>query len=105
MLSRTLGVILVLALLTGIASSAQCVVRCIRPVAPARCHHHPPAKQTQTQCADSMAVSDTHVQIAPLAIVQAPSPLIFNAVVIPTAQSPEPGVPTPHPDPPSILRI
>jgi hypothetical protein len=106
MVSRTLALFLAVALFAGIASSAQCFVRCVNPVAPAHCHHHPPAKQTQSQCTDSAPVVDARATIAPPAVAPNPTALSIAAAIARPGAAPEPATSlSPHPDPPLLLRI
>jgi hypothetical protein len=99
MLSRALALLLALAMIAGAAYSAQCVVRCVTPAAPP-CHHQKPTKESPC---------DARSQVVPIVIAIAESPLEYAAAVTPLALAVEAAdpvaPPSPHPDPPPILRI
>jgi hypothetical protein len=103
MLSRTLTLLLALALLVSVASSAQCIVRCVNPVAPPRCHHHAPAQPNA--CADAMPALESRAHIAPAAIALSASPLVLTELAASQPVAAEPATASPHPDPPLTLRI
>jgi hypothetical protein len=99
MLSRALALLLALAMIASAAYAAQCIVKCVTPSAPP-CHHQKPAKQ---------APCDVRTQIVPIVPAVAESPLQYTALVMPLSVAVEAAdfvaPPSPHPDPPPILRI
>jgi hypothetical protein len=88
---------LALALTACATSNAMCVVRCVTPASPP-CHHHTPAKQKPC---------DARTNVTPVAIIAAiVCPLEHSATVAPLfLDEDRPAPPSPHPDPPPILRI
>src|SRR5438552_14041404 len=107
MLSRAAAMLLALAVLATVASSAQCVVRCIDPVTPPPCHHHAPTKQNPPAqaCAAAMLPGESRAHSAPVAITPLAAPLEFTALSPVRVIVPEPLIPPTSPDPPSVLRI
>ena len=99
MLSRALALLLALAMIASAAYAAQCVVQCAKPAVPP-CHHQKPAKQ---------APCDVRTQVVPIVPAVAESPLEYIALVMPLSLAAETAdfvaPPSPHPDPPPILRI
>jgi hypothetical protein len=92
-MARTLGIVMLLALLATLSGSAQCVVRCANPSAPPPCHHHAPVKQDPPAqvCAAPMLPGDPRADVAPAILVSIP----LMALVAPVAE----------PRPPQLLAV
>src|SRR5262249_27406535 len=102
MLHRTIALCLALALLATVVMSAQCVVRCATPMP--KCHHHAPEKSKP--CADNMQATVLRPQVAVVLVAIAESPIKPAPQPASSPANAEPALaPSPHPEPPHILRI
>jgi len=84
-MARTLAIVMLLALLTTLSGSAQCVVRCANPSAPPPCHHHAPVKQdppTQV-CAAPMLPGESRTDVAPAIVISIPLVALLLSVAEP----------------------
>src|ERR1051325_7903559 len=98
MLSGLLVLLLALVVIGGATSNAMCVVRCVTPDTTPPCHHHAPAKQKP--CGARANVTP----VVMIAAIVCP-PAHFETVAPLFLDEDRPAPPSPHPDPPPILRI